>query len=135
MGKVRLEEETVWLTQMQMVELFNSSKQNISLHINNIFKEDELEQKATVKDYLTVQKEGNCNVKRKITCYNLDVIISVGYRVKIHKSHAVPPMGEQRIKGISAERLFRQLPLYSRNKTLQKQGGFFFPRIEEYRKY
>lgn len=80
--EVRLEEETVWLTQAQMVELFSSTKQNISLHINNIFKEGELEQGATVKEYLTVQKEGNRNVKRKITCYNLDVIISVGYRVK-----------------------------------------------------
>lgn len=80
--EVRLEEETVWLTQTQMVELFNSTKQNISLHINNIFKEGELEQKATVKEYLTVQKEGNRNVKRRIAYYNLDVIISVGYRVK-----------------------------------------------------
>ena len=80
--EVRLEEETVWLTQAQMVELFNSTKQNISLHINNIFKEGELEQKATVKEYLTVQKEGNRNVKRRIAYYNLDVIISVGYRVK-----------------------------------------------------
>ncbi len=80
--EVRLEEETVWLTQTQMADLFNSSKQNISLHINNIYQEGELEQEATVKNYLTVQKEGNRNVKRNITYYNLDVIISVGYRVK-----------------------------------------------------
>ena len=80
--EVRLEEETVWLTQTQMADLFNSSKQNISLHINNIYQEGELEQEATVKNYLTVQKEGNRNVKRNITYYNLDVVISVGYRVK-----------------------------------------------------
>ena len=80
--EVRMEDETVWLTQAQMVELFCSTKQNISLHINNIFKEGELAEKATVKEYLTVRTEGNRNVKRKITCYNLDVIISVGYRVK-----------------------------------------------------
>jgi hypothetical protein len=80
--EVRLEDETVWLSQNQMVELFQSTKQNISLHINNIFKEGELIQSATVKDYLTVQKEGLRTVKRKITVYNLDVIISVGYRVK-----------------------------------------------------
>lgn len=80
--EVRLEDETVWLNQNQMVELFQSTKQNISLHINNIFKEGELIQSATVKDYLTVQKEGLRTVKRKITVYNLDVIISVGYRVK-----------------------------------------------------
>ena len=80
--EVRFEEETVWLTQMQMVDLFNSTKQNISLHINNIFKEGELMQISTVKEYLTVQMEGLRKVHRKIFLYNLDVIISVGYRVK-----------------------------------------------------
>lgn len=80
--EVRIEEETVWLSQAQMVELFAATKQNISLHINNVFKERELDEKATVKEYLTVQKEGNRTVKRKVLLYNLDVIISVGYRVK-----------------------------------------------------
>ena len=80
--EVRLEEETVWLTQIQMVELFSSSKQNISLHINNIYRESELHPGSTVKEYLTVQKEGNRQIKRKIAVYSLDVIISVGYRVK-----------------------------------------------------
>ena len=79
---VRVEDETVWLSQAQMTELFQSTKQNISLHINNIFKEGELQKKSTVKDYLTVQVEGKRQVQRKITIYNLDVIISVGYRVK-----------------------------------------------------
>jgi hypothetical protein len=80
--EVRIDEETVWLTQTQMVELFSSTKQNISLHINNIFKEGELAAISTVKEYLTVQTEGARRVRRKVTCYNLDVIISVGYRVK-----------------------------------------------------
>nr|WP_129734436.1 RhuM family protein [Parabacteroides goldsteinii] len=80
--EVRLEDETVWLTQAQMVELFQSTKQNISLHINNVYKENELERSSTVKYSLTVQKEGDRSVKRKIEYYNLDVIISVGYRVK-----------------------------------------------------
>ena len=80
--EVRVENETVWLTQQQMAELFNATKQNISLHINNIYDEGELEQIGTVKDYLTVQKEGKRMVKRHINLYNLDVIISVGYRVK-----------------------------------------------------
>ncbi len=80
--EVRLEDETVWLTQAQMAALFGQTKQNISLHINNCFKEGELEKKATVKESLTVQKEGNRNVKRKLEYYNLDIIISVGYRVK-----------------------------------------------------
>jgi hypothetical protein len=80
--EVRLEDETVWLSQQQMATLFNQTKQNISLHINNCFKEGELNKKATVKEFLTVQKEGNRTVKRKIEYFNLDVNISVGYRVK-----------------------------------------------------
>ncbi len=79
---VKLQEETVWLSQLQMMELFDQTKQNISLHIGNIFNENELVKSSTVKEYLTVQKEGKRNVKRKILLYNLDVIISVGYRVK-----------------------------------------------------
>jgi hypothetical protein len=80
--EVKLEDETVWLSQQQMATLFNQTKQNISLHINNCFKEGELEKQASVKESLTVQNEGNRIVKRKIEFYNLDVIISVGYRVK-----------------------------------------------------
>ena len=80
--EVRLDEDTVWLSQQQMATLFNQTKQNISLHINNCFREKELDRKTTVKDSLTVQKEGNRTVNRKIEYYNLDVIISVGYRVK-----------------------------------------------------
>ena len=79
---VRVEDESVWLTQAQMAELFLATKQNVSLHIRNIFKEGELDEKATVKEYLTVQKEGKRDVQRKISYYNLDVIISVGYRVR-----------------------------------------------------
>lgn len=77
-----MEGETVWLSQTQMAELFQTTKQNISLHINNAFKEGELEPEATVKEYLTVQNEGDHEVSRRIKFYNLDVIISVGYRVK-----------------------------------------------------
>ena len=82
---VRLEEETVWLNQKQMVELFQTTKQNVSLHIKNIFEEGELDEISTVKDYLTVQTEGKRKVQRNIAIYNLDVIISVGYRVKSHR--------------------------------------------------
>lgn len=79
---VLIENDTVWLTQLQMVQLFQSTKQNISLHISNIFKEGELDEDSTVKEYLTVQNEGGRKVSRNIKVYNLDVIISVGYRVK-----------------------------------------------------
>ena len=76
---VPVEQETVWLTQAQMTELFDTSKQNISLHINNCFKEGELLKDSVVKDFLTTASDGK-NYKTKY--YNLDVVISVGYRVK-----------------------------------------------------
>ena len=85
---VRLDNDTVWLTQAQIVELFQTTKQNVSLHVGNVFKESELEQESTVKEYLTVQKEGLREVARKVKYYNLDVIISVGYRVKSKRGTA-----------------------------------------------
>ena len=80
--EVRVEDETVWLTQQQMAELFKATKQNVSLHITNIYNEGELDEISTVKDSLTVRKEGNRIVRRHVNYYNLDVIISVGHRVK-----------------------------------------------------
>ena len=79
---VRMENETVWLTQAQMAELFHTSPQNITIHINNLYKEGELDVNSTCKDFLQVQTEGERQIKRKSKHYNLDVIISVGYRVK-----------------------------------------------------
>jgi hypothetical protein len=80
--EVRLENDTVWLNQAQMAVLFGQTKQNISLHVNNCFKEGELEKSSTVKESLIVQNEGKRKVQRKVEFYSLDVIISVGYRVK-----------------------------------------------------
>ena len=80
--EVRLENETVWLNQTQMAMLFGQTKQNISLHINNCFNEGELDRFSTVKESLIVRVEGQRKVTRKVEFYNLDVIISVGYRVK-----------------------------------------------------
>ena len=79
---VKLEDETVWLLQQQMADLYDTTKQNISLHIKNIFDEEELIENLTVKEFLTVQKEGNRKVERKVKYYNLDMIISLGYRIK-----------------------------------------------------
>ncbi len=80
--EVRLVDETVWLTQRLMAELFQTTKQNISLHIQNVYEEGELAPQATVKEFLTVRIEGNREVKRSIDYYNLDMIISIGYRIK-----------------------------------------------------
>jgi len=77
--EVRLEDDTVWLTQQQMAELFLTTKQNVSLHVNNIFREDELQEASVVKESLTTAKDGK---RYRMKLYNLDVIISVGYRVK-----------------------------------------------------
>ncbi len=82
--EVQLQDETVWLTQQHMADLFQSSKQNVSHHIKSIFDEGELVPEATVKKYLTVRQEGSRNVKRALDYYNLDMIISVGYRIKSH---------------------------------------------------
>lgn len=78
---VNLANETVWLTMIQMVQLFGRDKSVISRHLNNIFKTNELEKNATVAKFATVQKEGSREVKRDVEYYNLDAIISVGYRV------------------------------------------------------
>ena len=80
--EVRMEDETVWLTQAQMADLFETTSQNITLHIKNIYTEQELETDSTCKDFLQVREEGSRMVKRIQKFYNLDVIISVGYRVK-----------------------------------------------------
>lgn len=80
--EVRLENETVWLTQQLMAELFQTTQQNISLHIQNIYAEGELRPEATHKDFLSVRQEGTRQVRRKLDYYNLDMIISVGYRVR-----------------------------------------------------
>lgn len=83
--QVKIEEDTVWLTQAQMVELFGSSKANISEHITNIYQQGELVQSATVRNFRTVRKEGNRMVTRNMDYYNLDMIISVGFRVNSHQ--------------------------------------------------
>ena len=79
---VRFEGETVWLTQAQLVDLYGSSKANVSEHIKHIFEEGELTKEATVRKFRTVQTEGNRSVEREVEYYNLDMIISLGYRIK-----------------------------------------------------
>lgn len=95
---VRLQEETVWLTQTQLQQLFDKSKATISEHIKNVFEEGELNPQATVRKFRTVQKEGNREVEREIDHYNLDVIISVGYRVKSIQGTQFRIWATQRLK-------------------------------------
>lgn len=79
---VRLEKETLWMTQSDMAQLFQCSADNISLHLRNIYDEGELNQEATAEEFSVVRQEGSRQVKRRLTFYNLDAVISVGYRVK-----------------------------------------------------
>lgn len=95
---VRLENETVWLTQKLMAELFQTTPQNITIHLKNIFEEGELDEISTCKDFLQVQKEGNRQVERTQKFYNLDAIISVGYRVKSHVATKFRIWATQRLK-------------------------------------
>lgn len=125
---VVLENETVWLTQQQMTELFKSTKQNVSLHIHNIFKEKELSEPSTVKFSLTVQKEGMRTVKRKIAYYNLDVIISVGYRIKSQRGTdfriwATQVLKEYLLKGYSIN--YRIEKLEQRVTNTENKIDFF----------
>nr|WP_319396112.1 virulence RhuM family protein [uncultured Desulfobacter sp.] len=95
---VRIQDETVWLTQKMIADLFQSSKQNVSHHINAIYEEGELLPEATVKKYLTVQNEGQRRVKRELDYYNLDMILSVGYRIKSHLATQFRIWATQRLK-------------------------------------
>ena len=79
---VKMEDETIWLTQDAMAKLFETTPQNITIHIKNIYNEDELDKISTCKDFLQVRKEGTRNVSRNLTFYNLDMVLSVGYRIK-----------------------------------------------------
>lgn len=95
---VRLEEETVWLTQAQMASLFGKGRSTVAEHIANVFEEGELEQNRTCRKFRQVQKEGNREIAREIDHYNLDVIISVGYRVKSHQGTQFRIWATQRLK-------------------------------------
>lgn len=126
--EVRLEEETVWLTQAQIVELFQSSKANISEHIKNIYEQEELEESATVRDFRTVRQEGKRQVVRSLTYYNLDAIISIGFRVNSKRGiqfrqWANKVLKEFLLKGYSINRRLSELEHTVAEHT--KQIDFF----------
>ena len=100
-GKIKLDvrfiNETVWLTQAQIAELFQVKPQNITMHLKNVFSEGELQEMATCKDFLQVQQKGTRKVNRIRKFYNLDAIISVGYRVQSHTATRFSQWGTQPI--------------------------------------
>ena len=80
---VKISDEDIWLTQNQIAKIYKTTQQNISLHINNIYRDNELKKNSTNKEFLLVQTEGNRQVKRNIDHYNLDMIIALGYINKL----------------------------------------------------
>lgn len=125
---VLVENETVWLTQAQMAELFETTPQNITTHIRNVYKEKEAERDATCKDFLQVQTEGGRSVSRKAKHYNLDVIISVGYRVKSQRGvefrrWATKVLKEYTLRGYAVSQRFERLE--SRVTETERQIEFF----------
>lgn len=133
--EVRVDQDTVWLTQAQMAELFGTVPQNITVHIKKVYDEGELEKNSTCKEYLQVASEGSRKVKRTLKFYNLDVIISVGYRVKSiqgtrFRQWANSVLKEHMLKGFSVnQRLVahenRLENIDSRVIYLEKQVDFF----------
>ncbi len=134
--EVQLDQDTVWLSQRQMTELFEKDTDTVGLHIRNIFKEGELEQKATTEESSVVQKEGTRQVRRNVGFYNLDVIISVGYRVKsqrctqfrqwatrVLREHLVKgyTINEQRLREERAKLQEMQRAIELLSRTLEQQ--------------
>lgn len=105
---VKMVDETVWLTQAQLVELYRTSKSNVSEHIKNIFADGELDETATVRKFRTVQNEGDREITRELTYYNLDMILSLGYRIKSgiatrFRQWATARLKEYMIKGFTMD--------------------------------
>ncbi len=122
--EVRFEHENVWLSQKLMAELFNTTPQNITLHLRNIFQGGELVEKATCKDFLQVQKEGSREIQRKLRFYSLDAIIAVGYRVNsdrgvLFRQWATERLKEYMVKG------------FTMDDARLKQGGYKSRYFEE----
>ncbi|MFB7305314.1 virulence RhuM family protein [Heyndrickxia sporothermodurans] len=126
--QVRLEGETVWMTQKAMAELFQTSPQNITLHIKNIYEEGELLEESTCKNYLQVQNEGEREVKRRVKHYNLEMIIAVGYRVRSHRGTqfrqwATERLNEYMVKGFTMDD--------ERLKEMRNIGADYFDELLE----
>lgn len=125
---VRLEGDTVWMTQKAMAELFQTSTQNITLHIKNIYAEGELLEESTCKNYLQVQNEGAREVKRQSKHYNLEMIIAVGYRVRSHRGTqfrqwATERLNEYMVKGFTMDD--------ERLKDMRNIGSDYFDELLE----
>lgn len=124
--EVRFDGETVWLTQLQMAELFQTSVPNINIHLRNIFAEGELVPEATIKDSLIVQPEGSRKVSRAVSFYNLDVIISLGYRIKSQRGTQFRIWATERLREYIVEGF-----TLDDDRLKQAGGGIYFEELLE----
>lgn len=125
---VRLENETVWMTQKSIAELYQTSPQNITMHINKIFLEEELLESSTCKNYLQVQNEGNRRIQRNVKQYNLEMIIAIGYRVRSTRGTqfrrwATKRLNEYLVKGFTMDD--------ERLKSMRNIGEDYFDELLE----
>lgn len=123
---VRLEAETVWLTQAAMAELYQITPQNVTLHIRNIYREGELHAQATCKEYLQVRQEGSRRIRRQLKHYNLDMIIAVGYRVRSPRGTQLRIWATQRLR----ENIVKRFTLDD-ERLKQAGGGNYFDELCE----
>ena len=124
---VRLEDETVWLTQAGMAELYQTTPQNITMHIKNIYQENELTQEATCKEYLQVRQEGSRQVNRRLNFYSLDIILAVGYRVRSHRWVQFRQWATERLR----EYLVKGFTMDDRLKEGRNFGADYFEELLE----
>ena len=127
--EVRVDQDTVWLTQAQMAELFSTSRTNIVEHISHIYEENELDLESTCRKFRQVQIEGNRRVNRQIPFYNLDMILSLGYRVKSvvatrFRRWANKVLKEHMLKGFSVN---QRLVAYAQAKSRSERDNLFRP--------
>ena len=127
--EVRVEDETVWLTQQQIADLFQSSRTNVVEHVMHIYEDEELEESSTCRKFRQVQIEGNRRVNRQIPFYNLDMILSLGYRVKSvvatrFRRWANKVLKEHMLKGFSVN---QRLVAYAQAKSRSERDNLFRP--------
>jgi hypothetical protein len=126
--EVRVDNDTLWMTQLQIVSLFDSSKANISEHIKSIFQTKELEEHSTVRKFRTVQIEGSRNVNREIAHYNLDIIISIGYRVNSIRGTQFRIWANKVLK----EYLLRGYAVNHRFENIEKDVNYLKAKVDEF---
>ncbi len=138
---VRFADENVWVTAVQLAEIYNTTRQNIGQHIENIYNDNELPREATVKKFFIVQQEGKRQVRRELDHYNLDVIIAIGYRVQSEvavrfRRWATLRLHEYIQKGFTMQKAEKEYEIFRANELANLKSDFdlFLENIKEIKK-